>query len=143
MTPKQKKFCLEYARTGNAKQSAIDAGYSKKTAYSIGNENLNKPEVQKFLQKLTEQMESEKIASAREMQERLTAIIRQELDEEVIVTEGCGDGVTEAVTKKKKSSIRDVVKAIETLAKLQGLFDTSTNVNVVIPVFGGEEDLQD
>ena len=143
MTPKQKKFCLEYARTGNAKQSAIDAGYSKKTAYSIGNENLNKPEVQKFLQQLTEQMESEKIASAREMQEKLTAIIRQELDEEVIVTEGCGDGVTEAVTKKKKSSIRDVVKAIETLAKLQGLFDTSTNVNVVIPVFGGEEDLQD
>ena len=143
MTPKQKKFCLEYARTGNAKQSAIDAGYSKKTAYSIGNENLNKPELQKFLQQLTEQMESEKIASAREMQERLTAIIRQELDEEVIVTEGLGDGVTEAVTKKKKSSIRDVVKAIETLAKLQGLFDTSTNVNVVIPVFGGEEDLQD
>ena len=36
MTNKQKMFCLEYASCGNATQSAIKAGYSKKTARSIG-----------------------------------------------------------------------------------------------------------
>lgn len=143
MTPKQKRFCLEYANSGNATESAIKAGYSKKTAYSIGQENLKKPELQKFLQDLAEQMVSQKIATAKEMQEVLTSIIRQEATEEVIVVEGCGDGISEAVTKTKKPSTRDAIKAIETLAKMQGLFGTSTNVNLVIPVFGGEEDLED
>ena len=32
----------------NATQAAIRAGYSKRTAYSIGNENLKKPEIQKY-----------------------------------------------------------------------------------------------
>ena len=143
MTPKQKKFCLEYASSGNATESAIKAGYSKRTAYSIGQENLKKPELKKFLQELAEQMASAKIANAKEMQEVLTAIIRQELDEEIVVVEGCGDGISEAVIKTKKPSTRDAIKAIETLAKMQGLFDTSTNVNLVIPVFSGEEDLEE
>lgn len=142
MTPKQKKFCLEYASSGNATESAIKAGYSKKTAYSIGQENLKKPELQKFLQQLADEMASQKIANAKEMQEVLTSIIRQELEEEVIVVEGCGDGISEAVTKIKKPSTRDAIKAIETLAKMQGIFDTKANVNLVIPVFGGEEDLE-
>lgn len=143
MTPKQKRFCLEYANSGNATESAIKAGYSQKTAYSIGQENLKKPELQKFLQELADQMASAKIATAKEMQEVLTSIIRQELDEEVIVVEGCGDGISEAVTKTKKPSTRDAIKAIETLAKIQGIFDTKTNVNLVIPVFGGEDDLEE
>nr|DAH04295.1 MAG TPA: Terminase small subunit [Caudoviricetes sp.] len=143
MTPKQKRFCLEYANSGNATESAIKAGYSQKTAYSIGQENLKKPELQKFLQELADQMASAKIATAKEMQEVLTSIIRQELDEEVIVVEGCGDGISEAVTKTKKPSTRDAIKAIETLAKMQGIFDTKTNVNLVIPVFGGEDDLEE
>ena len=143
MTPKQKRFCLEYANSGNATESAIKAGYSQKTAYSIGQENLKKPKLQKFLQELADQMASAKIATAKEMQEVLTSIIRQELDEEVIVVEGCGDGISEAVTKTKKPSTRDAIKAIETLAKMQGIFDTKTNVNLVIPVFGGEDDLEE
>ena len=143
MTPKQKRFCLEYANSGNATESAIKAGYSQKTAYSIGQENLKKPKLQKFLQELADQMASAKIATAKEMQEVLTSIIRQELDEEVIVVEGCGDGIGEAVTKTKKPSTRDAIKAIETLAKMQGIFDTKTNVNLVIPVFGGEDDLEE
>lgn len=142
MTPRQKKFCLEYAQSGNATQSAINAGYSKKTARSIGQENLTKPYIQRHLQKLADEMASQKIATAKEMQEVLTSIIRQELDEEMIVVEGCGDGVSKAATKKKKPYTKDMIKAIEILAKMQGLFDT-TNVNLVLPVFGGEEDLED
>ena len=143
MNAKQKRFCDEYLIDCNATQAAIRAGYSPKTAKQIGQENLTKPDIQKFLQELAEQMASQKIAKAKEMQEVLTSIIRQELDEEVIVVEGCGDGISEAVIKKKKPSTRDAIKAIETLAKMQGLFDTSTNVNLVIPVFSGEEDLEE
>jgi len=34
----------------NATRAAIRAGYSKKTAYSIGQENLTKPEIQAYWQ---------------------------------------------------------------------------------------------
>lgn len=40
MTEKQKLFCEEYLIDLNATQAALRAGYSEKTAYSIGNENL-------------------------------------------------------------------------------------------------------
>lgn len=49
LTDKQIRFCDEYLISFNATDAAIKAGYSKKTAYSIGNENLIKPEIQAYL----------------------------------------------------------------------------------------------
>ncbi len=43
LTPKQQRFVEEYLIDLNATQAAIRAGYSKKTAKSIGQENLTKP----------------------------------------------------------------------------------------------------
>lgn len=57
LTAKQKKFIKEYIKTNNATQSAIRAGYSKKSAYSIGPENLEKPEIQEELKKESEKMQ--------------------------------------------------------------------------------------
>lgn len=51
MTPKQKVFIDEYLIDFNATKAAERAGYSKKTAYSIGQENLKKPEIQETIQK--------------------------------------------------------------------------------------------
>lgn len=45
MTPKQEAFVREYLIDLNATQAAIRAGYSEKTAGSIGEENLRKPEI--------------------------------------------------------------------------------------------------
>jgi len=46
LTGKQRAFINEYFKCRfNATRAAINAGYSKKTAYSIGHENLNKPEI--------------------------------------------------------------------------------------------------
>ena len=51
LTQKQQRFCDEYLVDLNATQAALRAGYSKKTAYSIGVENLRKPEIQAEIQK--------------------------------------------------------------------------------------------
>jgi len=48
---KQQAFCDEYIIDFNATQAAIRAGYSEKTAYSIGSENLTKPEIQEGIQR--------------------------------------------------------------------------------------------
>ena len=45
LTDKQRRFVSEYLIDLNATQAAIRAGYSKKTAYSVGHENLSKPEI--------------------------------------------------------------------------------------------------
>lgn len=45
LTDKQKRFVEEYLIDLNATQAAIRAGYSAKTAGSIGEENLKKPEI--------------------------------------------------------------------------------------------------
>lgn len=50
MTPKQEAFIREYLIDLNATQAAERAGYSAKTAYSIGQENLNKPEIAAAIQ---------------------------------------------------------------------------------------------
>jgi len=50
LTAKQQRFVEEYLIDLNATQAAIRAGYSEKTAYSIGNENLSKPDIAKAIE---------------------------------------------------------------------------------------------
>lgn len=45
LTAKQQAFVLEYLIDLNASQAAIRAGYSKRTAGQIGDENLKKPQI--------------------------------------------------------------------------------------------------
>jgi phage terminase small subunit len=45
-------FCREYCQDFNAKQAAIRAGYSAKTARVIGPENLSKPDIQQKISEL-------------------------------------------------------------------------------------------
>jgi phage terminase small subunit len=45
LTPRQTRFVAHYLITLNATHAAIAAGYSKKTAKSIGAENLTKPDI--------------------------------------------------------------------------------------------------
>lgn len=50
LTAKQQQFVNEYLVDLNATQAAIRAGYSVKTARSIAEENLTKPDIQKAIQ---------------------------------------------------------------------------------------------
>lgn len=52
LTPKQRAFCQQYAIDKDATAAAIRAGYSKKTAYQIGFENLQKPAVREYVDQL-------------------------------------------------------------------------------------------
>lgn len=49
LTAKQQRFCDEYLIDLNGTQAAIRAGYSKKTAGQIAEENLKKPEIVEYL----------------------------------------------------------------------------------------------
>ena len=80
MTEKQKLFCEEYLIDLNATQAALRAGYS------IGNENLKKPEIQEYIQKRLKEKEDALIAKQDEVLKTLTAVMRREKPETVVVT---------------------------------------------------------
>lgn len=69
MTARQKRFCEEFVKTGNAKQSAISAGYSEKTAEVQGARLLSNVKVKKNIEQLQSEIKNENILDARKMQE--------------------------------------------------------------------------
>lgn len=69
---KQQRFVDEYIISGNATQAAIKAGYSKRSAYSVGQENLRKPVIKAAIDKRNAEIESEKTADMTEVMEYLT-----------------------------------------------------------------------
>lgn len=145
LSPKQEKFCVEYAKSGNMSQAYVNAGYEGKTPNAIttnASRMLKNANIQNRIDELTSEAKNNDIADIREMQEALTKIIRQELEEQVLMTEGRLDGETEVVTKTKKSSIKDVISAINTLGKMQGAFIDKVAVEGAIPiVISGDGDL--
>jgi len=55
LTKRQKVFVEHYLQCWNATQAAIKAGYSSRSAYSIGSENLRKPDIKAYIdERLTE-----------------------------------------------------------------------------------------
>ena len=74
MTPKQKRFIEHY--TGNATKAAIAAGYSAKTACSIGERLLRNVDIREAIQLREKERLSEAIASREERQEFWSSIMR-------------------------------------------------------------------
>lgn len=99
LTPKQKKFCDYYIQTGNATESAIKAGYSKRTAAVIGNENLMKPYIANYIKSKSVATEISTIATMQEVKEFWASLLRDE-----------------------KTDKRDRLKASEFIAKTNGAF---------------------
>lgn len=145
MTEKQKRFCDEYLIDLNATQAAIRAGYSERTAYSIGTENLRKPEISAYINSRMEEKKKELIADQDEVLKYLTSVMRGESTSEEIVVEGTGDGCSTARAIEKAPSEKDRLKAAELLGKRYGLYterieekvDMELNINVD---YGDEED---
>ena len=78
LTPKQQLFADEYIKSGNATDAAIKAGYSLKTARSIAQENLTKPDIRSYIDAKLAEIESHKIADAKEILEYFTSVLRGE-----------------------------------------------------------------
>lgn len=106
MTEKQKKFCDYYIETGDATKAAIKAGYSKKTAYSIGSENLRKPELVEYIQKRQKETETKRTADMIEVKEFWASVLRN-----------------------KKENMFNRIKVSELIAKTNGAFSETINLN--------------
>lgn len=135
---KQEKFCQLYAATGNATQAFKDSGYkwtSENGARVAASNMVNKnPNIVSRLAELAEEAKTEAIADIQEMQSVLTKIIREELDEEKLMTEGRGEGYSRIVSMRQKAALKDRLKAIELLGKMQGAFVDKIDIKGNVPI---------
>jgi phage terminase small subunit len=100
LTPKQQLFISEYLIDFNATRAAIAAGYSEKTAYGIGSENLRKPQIMEHISKvIEEQLKSTKAALKKKIIEAL-----------------------QSIAFEPEGSEKDRMKAMELLGKYIGLW---------------------
>ena len=134
LTEKQKRFCDEYLIDLNATQAAIRAGYSKKTANRTGPENLSKLVIKAYIAAKMAEKDAELIAAQDEVMKHLTAAMRGEITEEVVVVEGTGDGCSDARVVDKQISARDRLRAAELLGKRYQLFTDKVDVTGAMPV---------
>ncbi|MGP4061497.1 terminase small subunit [Halobacillus sp. H74] len=143
MTEKQKRFCEEYLIDLNATQSAIRAGYSKKTARQTANENLTKPYIKDYIDKRLEEIQNEKVADQQEVLQYYTSVLRgEELEEHAFTVtdkefdDDGGMSMTERIeTIKLEPKIRDRNKAAEMIGKRYIMWTDKQQVENVTPVF--------
>ena len=140
LTLKQKKFADEYIVSGNATESAIKAGYSKKTANRIGSENLSKLDIKNYIDGRLKEIESEKIADQQEVLKYLSAVMRGEMTEQTLKSVGeSGQVITEIDVGAK-----DRIKAAELLGKRYRLWTDKSEVEVTgAVVFSNESEIPD
>jgi len=77
-----------------------------------GSRLLKRDEIQNYIKKRNEEIKTENIADMVELQEKLTEIVRMKVED-------------------NPKKIEAVIKAIDTLAKLQGLYDKKKDTDVV------------
>lgn len=112
LTPKQQKFADEYIKSGNAADAARKAGYSKQTARTVGQQNLTKLDIKKYIDERMAEIASKRIMDATEAVELLTRIARGEEKETVISStqEGVYESQKEADLKTRISAVKEILK---------------------------------
>ena len=124
MTDKQKRFADEYlidCNIARAYMAAYPKVKSVVSASTAGGRLLKNVEVKAYIDEQMQKIQSSKIAKAEEVLESLTAILRGETEDQVVVTEGQGEGYSQARIIEKRVSEKDRLKAAELLAKYHQL----------------------
>lgn len=121
----QEKFIAEFVSNGGNGTAAYLSVYNNSgeaTARANASRLLRKPEIQARLKELQDKATSPKILSSEELKARLSAIARREVTETVVTPSG--------KIIEKPASVRDSVAALQTLARISGLYINKTEVDL-------------
>lgn len=159
MTARQQRFCEEYLTCLNATQAAIKAGYSEKYAGQNADKLLKNTNVKEYLDTRLKEKESELIADQDEVLRYLTAVMRREKTDSVVVTlkKETSKYVPDEEGKMRKQTVKEEVpqivkipaqlrdsnKAAELLGRAYGIYTDRVETDIVLPIFGGEDELED
>ena len=106
LNQRQIRFVQNYMKTNNITHSAIDAGYSPKTAHVQGSNLLKNHKVFEYITAINERLESEKIADIQEVMEYLTSVMRGEKKDQFDLDASLGDRTRAASELAKRLDVR-------------------------------------
>jgi phage terminase small subunit len=130
MNSKQHRFCQEYLVDLNGTQAAIRAGYSARTASSIAEENLRKPELMTEIQRLQTERSQRLEITADQVLEDLAAIAFRPITDVLTIKAGkvtlldssqWSDDANKAVESVRQSKDGFSIKMVNKLAALEKL----------------------
>ena len=137
MNTRQRKFCDEYLISGNATDAAIKAGYSPKTAKSIGQRLLTFVDLKAYIEAELDKLHSAKVADAQEVLEYLTAVMRGQHTEQVLKLVGDGIQTIADIDVSAKERLR----AAELIGRRYALYSDKMDLGGAVPVviMGGDQ----
>lgn len=134
MNPKQIAFAEYFVELGNAEQAAIKAGYSERYARGNAYKLVANSGIKKYIDERMEELQSERVADQQEIMEFLTAVMRGEVTEPVLVMDGVG---VQAIAELKPAASVRKAAAVD-LGKRYAMWtdkqqtDGSIGINVVV-----------
>lgn len=135
-------FADEYLKDLNGSR-AYKAAYPNvrkdSSARSRASELLKRPEIKAYINRKLEEIHNENTATAEEILEYLTSVVRGKSKSSVLAL--CGEGQQRTIIKAPDE--KEKLKAAELIGKRYGMFNDSLNLQTVIPVFTGEQDLKE
>lgn len=146
MNERQKHFADEYIISKNATKSAVKAGYSEKTAYSIGQRLLKKVEISEYIKKRTEEHFNERSMSIAEALAISASIARGEPQKRYSkkVIKSNGEEMEEVVSGEYTPSIEDRQRSIDHILKVSGAYLDRKEIDVQgSVVFMNEDNIAD
>ena len=118
LTPKQKRFCEEYLKSGNATEAAKKAGYKETSCRAIAAENLSKPAISAYIKRRLDEQEAALVADANEVLQFYSAVMRGEVKDQFGMD----------------ASLSDRLKAADSLAKRLAAAELKPNAEDVVRV---------
>ncbi len=122
LSEQQRIFCREYVKTGNGMQSAIKAGYSKKTAVKQASRLLTKDDIKREIARLSEKRETKAIADAAEVMQYFSAVMRGEIKDQF--------GLDASLTDRTKAAQELAKRTVDMENRIKGVPDTQISIKL-------------
>ena len=107
LTPKQKAFAEYYIECGNCTEAARKAGYSEKTCYAIGAENLKKPQISAYIAERMHAQNEARVASADEVLQFFSSVMRGEVKDQFGLDAALSDRLNAGKELMKRYAVAD------------------------------------
>lgn len=122
LSQQQKIFCREYAKTGNGMQSAIKAGYSKKSADVQASRLLSKDSIKREIARLSEKHEQKAIADAAEVMQYFSAVMRGEVKDQF--------GLEASLNDRTKAAQELAKRTVDIENRIKGIPDNQISIKL-------------
>lgn len=153
---KQQKFAEAYIKTGNVTRSAVEAGYSEKTAHVHGSKLLKNAKVSAYIEGLRDEIMDDAILTGKEVLYHLSKVAKGEAMEEGVFITKKAEFITNPETNRQRlvynehaeiiqypPKTSDRNKALELLGKHHKLFTDKNEVEVTTPILINDIPLED